>query len=137
MVVVFDAADLTAESSFWAGMLNGCTFVDTNFHSVIDSAGEWRIGVQLVPDHVPPSWPDGAPQQVHLDFHVENPRQACEKAVRLGARLLKDEDLNVEEGFRVYADPAGHPFCIGWGHPSAEALATIVQEKLVELGGID
>jgi len=27
----------------------------------------------------------------------------------------------------VYADPAGHPFCIGWGHPSREALADFVR----------
>jgi hypothetical protein len=28
----------------------------------------------------------------------------------------------------VYADPAGHPFCIGWGHPSREALAEFVAD---------
>jgi hypothetical protein len=30
----------------------------------------------------------------------------------------------------VYAEPAGHPFCIGWGHPSREALAAIVADRL-------
>jgi hypothetical protein len=29
----------------------------------------------------------------------------------------------------VYADPAGHPFCIGWGHPSPAALAAIVAAR--------
>jgi hypothetical protein len=29
----------------------------------------------------------------------------------------------------VYADPAGHPFCIGWGHPSREALARYVADR--------
>jgi hypothetical protein len=39
-------------------------------------------------------------------------------------------DLDSEEGHQVYADPAGHPFCIGWGHPSREALAAFVAERL-------
>ncbi|MEV1328559.1 VOC family protein [Micromonospora costi] len=129
-VVVFDAADLHAESAFWAGMLGGHVFEDETFHSVIDAAGEWRIGVQLAPKHVPPDWPDGAPQQVHMDLHVEDPVQAHDQAMRLGARLLRAGDLKSDEGHQVYADPAGHPFCIGWGHPSREALATFVRERL-------
>lgn len=59
-VIVFDAADLHAESAFWAGILGGHVLKDNNWHSVIDAAGEWRIGVQLAPDHVPPDWPHGA-----------------------------------------------------------------------------
>lgn len=130
-VVVFDAADLDTESAFWAGMLDGHVFADEAFHCVIDSSGEWRIGVQLAPGHVPPVWPDAAsPQQVHLDLHVEDPQQAHEQAVALGARVLREGDLDSVEGHQVYADPAGHPFCIGWGHPSREALAAFVNEKL-------
>jgi hypothetical protein len=129
-VVVFDAADLPAESAFWAGILGGYVFEDETFHSVIDAAGEWRIGVQLAPKHVPPHWPDGAPQQVHMDLHVEDPKPAHEQAMERGARLLQSGDLESDEGHQVYADPAGHPFCIGWGQPSREALATFVRERL-------
>jgi len=50
--------------------------------------------------------------------------------MRLGARLLQAGDLESDEGHQVYADPAGHPFCIGWGQPSREALAAFVREKL-------
>ncbi len=139
-VVVFDAADIAAESAFWAGMLDGHVFEDDAIHSVIDSAGEWRIGVQHAPLHRPPDWPDGEPQQVHLDLHVEDARQAHDQAVRLGARLLQQGDLGSEEGHQVYADPAGHPFCIGWGQPSREALARFVSERLTDHGppgGVD
>ena len=129
-VVVFDAADLSGESTFWAGLLDGHVLEDVAFHCVIDSSGKWRIGVQHAPNHVPPDWPDGAPQQVHLDLHVEDAEQAHEQAVALGARvLLAAPDLGSAEGHQVYADPAGHPFCIGWGHPSPEALATFVAER--------
>src|SRR5688572_451199 len=96
-VVVLDAADLRAESTFWAGMLDGHVFEDEAFHSVIDSAGEWRIGVQLAPGHVPPDWPDGAPQQVHMDLHVEDPTEAHAQAMRLGARVLHQDDVDTEE----------------------------------------
>jgi len=53
-----------------------------------------------------------------------------EEAIARGARLLQPGDLDSEEGHQVYADPAGHPFCIGWGHPSREALAAFVANRL-------
>jgi hypothetical protein len=131
-VVVFDAADVAAESAFWAGMLDGHVFADDDgtWHSVVDAAGEWRVGVQLAPGHTPPEWPDGVPQQVHLDLHVEDARAAHEQAIGLGARVLDEGDLEAEEGYQVYADPAGHPFCLGWGQPSKERLAEYVARRL-------
>jgi catechol 2,3-dioxygenase-like lactoylglutathione lyase family enzyme len=116
-ILVFDAADLATESAFWAGMLGGRVVAEDDWHSVIDADGQWRIGVQLAPDHTPPDWPHGAPQQIHLDLHVDDPARAHDEVVALGARLLQPaEDLSAAEGHQVYADPAGHPFCIGWGH---------------------
>lgn len=131
-VIVFDAADLEAESGFWAGILGGHVFKDDDWHSVIDASGQWRIGVQLAPNHVPPEWPGGRQQQqVHLDLHAENFAAAHDEAIALGARLLQPaEDLAADEGFQVYADPAGHPFCIGWGQHSDEALAQVVARRL-------
>lgn len=52
-VVVFDAADLAAESSFWAGVLDGTVDTEDDWHMVIVD-GEPRVGVQLAPNHVPP-----------------------------------------------------------------------------------
>ena len=129
-VVVFDAADLDAESTFWAGIFGGVVFRDDSFHCVISASGEWQVGVQLAPNHVPPHWPDGAPQQMHLDLHVENPRAAHEVAIGLGARLLQPGDLDATRGHQVYADPAGHPFCIGWGHPPRQTVAALAADRL-------
>ena len=53
---------------------------------------------------------------MHLDFHVDDPVRAHDQAVGLGARVLRLGDVTKEEGHHVFADPAGHPFCIGWGH---------------------
>lgn len=114
-VIVLDAADLDAESSFWAGLLGGTVQADEDWHSILVD-GHWRLAVQLAPDHVPPQWPDGSPQQIHLDLWVEDLQAAHKEVVSLGARLLKPaDDLDAEEGFQVYADPAGHPFCLCWG----------------------
>lgn len=116
-IVVFDAADLDAESTFWAGVLGGRVVAEDTWHSVVDGDGVWRLGIQLAPNHVPPDWPGGAPQQVHLDLHVDDPAAAHAEVMALGARLLQAaDDFTAEEGFQVYADPAGHPFCIGRGH---------------------
>ncbi|HLL49761.1 MAG TPA: VOC family protein [Thermomicrobiales bacterium] len=114
-IVVFDAADMDEESSFWAGLLDGTVEADDDWHSVLVN-GEWRLAVQFAPNHVPPDWPDGTPQQVHLDLYVDDLESAHEEAISLGARLLKPaDDPNADEGFQVYADPAGHPFCLCWG----------------------
>jgi predicted enzyme related to lactoylglutathione lyase len=114
-IIVFDAADIAAESAFWAELLDGSVFPEDDWHSIVVD-GEWRIGVQLAPDHVPPEWPDGTPQQIHLDLWVEDLAVAHEAAIAAGARLLKPaDDLDAREGFQVYADPAGHPFCLCWG----------------------
>lgn len=129
-VVVFDAADLATESAFWAGMLSGRVFADDDFHCVIDADGHWRIGVQLAPDHTPPEWPDGIPQQVHIDLHVDDPTTAHAEAVKLGARVLyAADDLTATEGHQVYADPAGHPFCIGWGHPDNATIRSLLDQE--------
>jgi GNAT superfamily N-acetyltransferase len=129
-VVVFDAADLAAESAFWAGMLDGRVLPDDRWHSVFDSQDRWVIGVQFAPDHVPPDWPDGNPQQVHLDLHVEDAASAHAQAISVGARLLRAaEDLAAAEGHQVYADPAGHPFCLGWGHPDEETVRRILHDR--------
>ncbi len=88
-IVVFDAADLTAESSFWAGLLGGTVDAEDDWHMVM-VAGEPRVGVQLAPDLVPPDWPHGTPsQQIHVDLWVDNVDAAHEKVMSLGARLLQ------------------------------------------------
>lgn len=114
-IIVFDAADMATESAFWAAVLGGEVLTDDDWHSIrVD--GTHVAAVQLAPDHTPPEWPGGVPQQIHLDLHVDNLGEAHEEVIGLGARLLKAaDDPTAGEGFQVYADPAGHPFCLCWG----------------------
>jgi catechol 2,3-dioxygenase-like lactoylglutathione lyase family enzyme len=75
-----------------------------------------RLGVQLSfhheEDYRPPVWPSsGAEQQLmaHLDIDVDDLEQACEHALRVGARLA---DFQPQDDVRVLLDPDGHPFCL-------------------------
>jgi predicted enzyme related to lactoylglutathione lyase len=113
-IVVFDAVDIAAESAFWANMLGGTVDAEDDWHTVLVD-GRAQLGIQLAPNHLAPDWPNGTPQQMHLDLYVADLPAAHEDALAAGARLLQPaEDPNANEGFQVYADPAGHPFCLCW-----------------------
>jgi catechol 2,3-dioxygenase-like lactoylglutathione lyase family enzyme len=76
--------------------------------------GSTGLSFQLEPDHVPPVWPPepGTQQmQVHLDLRADDLDAVCAAAEEAGARRLGGHVDDVEE-VRVYADPAGHPFCL-------------------------
>ena len=83
---------------------------------LVDPAGRARLAFQQVDRLAPPTWPeDGVPQQLHLDLSVPTADELVaqhERALSLGARLLQDRFDDPVEPLYVYADPAGHPFCI-------------------------
>jgi predicted enzyme related to lactoylglutathione lyase len=71
-----------------------------------------KIAFQKVSSYTPPQWPEGSPQQLHLDLTVSDLEQASGRAVALGAHV---ETGPVDEPgcrFIVHTDPAGHPFCL-------------------------
>lgn len=68
------------------------------------------IAFQRVAEYEPPQWPDGRPQQAHLDFDVADLDAAEEAVMSLGAR--KSTTQPAPDKWRVFLDPAGHPFCL-------------------------
>lgn len=66
-------------------------------------------------DRPPSTWPEQTiPAQLHLDCTVADIAaldSAHRRALELGATLRLDRSEDPEEPLRVYADPAGHPFC--------------------------
>ena len=113
--VVLDCPDPAALASFYSEML-GLPITYRSVDWVVVAANETSSGLafQLAPGHRPPSWPDPAvPQQVHLDIMAEDVTASGPRVLALGAVKLDGED--------VYADPAGHPFCLirrpGWAAP--------------------
>ncbi len=110
--VVLDCPDPLALAEFYAALLGGT--------ATLDEDGTWAdltgpdgtpLAFQRAPGHVPPHWPSAeTSQQFHLDLTVEDLEQAEGEAVALGAKVL---DRGPEgRTWRVYADPAGHPFCL-------------------------
>ncbi|MFJ4810091.1 VOC family protein [Streptomyces longwoodensis] len=108
--VVLDCPDPHALAGFYAEVLGGTPEGDDAWVDLKVPDGP-TLAFQTAPGFVPPRWP--APdhsQQFHLDVTVDD-LDAAEKAVlALGAKPLDAEDRS--RTFRVYADPAGHPFCL-------------------------
>ena len=81
-----------------------------------DAAGRPQVAFQQVAELPQPTWPDGPrPQMLHLDLTVASSHELAKQHVRvlrLGGRLLLDRSDDPDEPLRVYADPAGHPFCV-------------------------
>jgi catechol 2,3-dioxygenase-like lactoylglutathione lyase family enzyme len=76
--------------------------------------GARELAFQRDPTWVPPPWPPdpAQPLQVHLDIRVDDIDAAEPAVLALGARRLTAQR---ESGFRVFADPDGHPFCLVFG----------------------
>lgn len=74
------------------------------------SNGGATIGFQRVDNYLAPTWPEGEiPQQEHLDFEVEDLEIGEAEVLGIGA-IKADFQPGVD--FRVFFDPAGHPFCL-------------------------
>lgn len=116
-MVVLDTPDPRGLAFFYAGLLGWeLDPQDTADDWVtIRGAGGAPMAFQLAPDHVPPTWPAGeVPQQFHLDLVVADYESTEPRALSLGATPVQDEADH--PGFRVYADPSGHPFCLCLDH---------------------
>ena len=87
---------------------------------LVDAGGDRRLAFQQVAALEPVTWPEGGvAQQLHLDLSVASAEELAaqhQRVLDLGARLLLDGIDNPEEPIRIYADPAGHPFCLFVSH---------------------
>ncbi len=112
-MVVLDTPDPRGLAEFYSGLLGweiDAAANDEDWVAVRNPGGP-VLAFQLAPGLPPATWPEGGvPQQSHLDFYVHSYEDAEAQALALGAVLLDASDDH--PGFRVYADPAGHPFCL-------------------------
>jgi catechol 2,3-dioxygenase-like lactoylglutathione lyase family enzyme len=115
--VTIDCPDPAALAGFYAALLawpapddegEDAEEGDAEYVALDPPEGGTAITFQRAADFVAPTWPNPAvPQQMHLDLAVDDLEAAHERAIGLGARHLDSQDK-----FRVYADPAGHLFCL-------------------------
>jgi hypothetical protein len=76
-----------------------------------DEGAPPRIAFQQVADFVAPTWgAGGVAQQMHIDVLVQDLDVAQAAVLALRATLLDGSDEPI--GYRVFADPVGHPFCL-------------------------
>lgn len=104
--VVLDAADHRGLAAFYVSLVGWTEQYADDEWVTLETGDGWRVATQLSPSHVPPRWPEPAyPQQAHLDLRVPDLEAGLERAVSLGATLLRKN-----EAWYTLADPAGHPF---------------------------
>jgi catechol 2,3-dioxygenase-like lactoylglutathione lyase family enzyme len=108
LAVTIDAPDAAALARFYADLLGMEVTYDGPEGAFITGDGK-SVLFQQVTGYNPPRWPDPAyPQQAHLDIIVDDLDPGEARALQLGASRLSGGGKT----FRVFADPAGHPFCL-------------------------
>ncbi|HYN96592.1 MAG TPA: VOC family protein [Pilimelia sp.] len=110
--VTLDCPDPTALSAFYAELLGGPVSHAADGLATVGTEGGRPVRFQRVAAYTPPRWLDpAAPQQLHLCIAVADIGAAEPAALAVGASPLPGDG----ENWRVYADPAGKPFCLVWG----------------------
>lgn len=111
--VVLDTSDTRRLAAFYAALLGGEVAAEDDTWVVLTDPAGRRLAFQLAPHYEPPLFPDPrGSQQFHLDVQVGDIEDAESKVLALGATRVNN--AVGEDGFRVYRDPAGHPFCLMW-----------------------
>ncbi|MFJ9732871.1 VOC family protein [Streptomyces sp. NPDC101171] len=115
--VVLDCPDPHALAAFYAAVAGGTPEAEDDDWVILRVPDGPRLSFQRAEGFTPPEWPraDRDSQQFHLDFDGgptwAEIDAAHEKVLALGARPLDLADREKKD-FQVYADPAGHPFCL-------------------------
>ncbi|CAN5655814.1 VOC family protein [soil metagenome] len=127
--VVLDTTDARGLAEFYRGLLGyryrpgeeppaegAADPAGEDWLVLVDDRGRVQLAFQQVAELPAPTWPEpGVAQQLHLDLSVATVQELFaqdERAQALGARRLEDRSGDPHEPLFVYADPAGHPFCI-------------------------
>ena len=104
----FDAPDASGLARFYAD-LTGLEVAYDGPEGALVSGPGGSVMFQQVAEYTAPQWPDPArPQQGHLDLVVDDLDAGEARAIERGATRLEGGGKT----FRVFADPAGHPFCL-------------------------
>jgi len=108
--VILDCPDPRVLARFYSELLGGeIVFFDEERAEVALPVNRPLLAFQKVENYNPPQWPSqDVPQQSHIDVKVEDFEVAEAAVLALGATKAGSDN----PGYRVYLDPAGHPFCL-------------------------
>jgi catechol 2,3-dioxygenase-like lactoylglutathione lyase family enzyme len=108
--LVIDCQDPSALAAFYQELL-GMIRLDehADWVTIGDAPDRPGLAFQRVAEYQPPRWPDPrSPQHMHLDVAVPDLDKGEQQVLAQGAKALPGGG----KSFRVYTDPAGHPFCL-------------------------
>jgi catechol-2,3-dioxygenase len=112
--IVLDTREPRRLARFYAELIGAkvVTEEEDRWVTIEDGDGR-RLSFQHSPEHAAPAFPDPAgSQQSHVDVRVDDVDAAERQVLELGATRVPNA---VEDNtFRVFRDPAGHPFCLVW-----------------------
>ena len=107
--IVIDCPDPAGLATFYGAMLDWKPEISDDWADIRADSGQC-ISFQQVADFSPPDWPaQELPQQMHLDVIVDDLDSAEQQVLALGAIRHEHQPGTT---FRVFLDPAGHPFCL-------------------------
>jgi predicted enzyme related to lactoylglutathione lyase len=109
-VVVLDCPDPKTLAEFYGALLGWkVERTEDDWSSIRADYGD-SLGFQKVDSYQAPQWPgQDVPQQLHIDVTVDDLDEAEAAVLELGATK---HDHQPGTTFRVFLDPAGHPFCL-------------------------
>jgi predicted enzyme related to lactoylglutathione lyase len=108
--LVIDCPDPGALATFYGEVLGWNVKDDGDWAEIRPADGEDCISFQQAENYRQPEWPgQTVPQQMHLDLMVRDLDEGEAAVTELGARKA---DAQPGTTFRVFLDPAGHPFCL-------------------------
>jgi predicted enzyme related to lactoylglutathione lyase len=114
---VLDCPEPAELAAFYQSLLGGTVnqpdrrWALSDAWATLHTASGVVLAFQRAADYRPPVWPDPAgPQQFHLDLTVVDLDRAEQQVLAQGAAVL--DAGTGGRSWRIYADPAGHPFCL-------------------------
>lgn len=117
--VTIDCSDPHRLARFYQDLLGGSIAATNDTFVALSLDQAIRLDFQRVVRYSPPTWPESeTPTQMHLDLVVEDLDEAEWRTTALGGH--KADHQPGGDRFRVFVDPAGHPFCLAT--PAASAI---------------
>lgn len=111
--LVLECRDPCVEATFWQRVLDLPPATGDDEWLTLDWEPVGRLSFHRVPDHEPPQWPGpSGEQQIHFDLLVDDLPEASATVIAAGGQPLTDVLDPGPKAWRIFADPAGHPFCL-------------------------
>lgn len=108
--VILDCPEPKVLAKFYAELIGGeIVMYEDNWAEVVPPTIRPLLAFQRVENYTRPQWPgQDVPQQSHIDVRVDDFESGEAAVLAIGATKAGSD----HEGYRVYLDPAGHPFCL-------------------------